>query len=114
MKKTLIALALMAALPLTAMAAEPAKAEAPKAEAPKDCKKGAWLTKDLGLNEDQQAKVDAAFADNEAKKKALHDELAAKMKEILTPEQHAKMKAKHDEVKAKHAEMKGKHGCPAE
>lgn len=110
MKKTLIALALMTVLPLTAMAAEPAKAEAPKAE----CKKGAWLTKELGLNADQQAKMDALFADGEAKKKAQHEEFAAKMKEILTPEQHAKMQAKHDEMKAKHAQMKGKHGCPAE
>lgn len=114
MKNTLIALALMTILPLSAMAAEPAKAEAPKAEAAKECKKSAWLTKDLALNADQQAKVDAAFTDNETKNKALHDELAAKMKDILTPEQHAKMKIKHDEVKAKHAEMKGKHGCPAE
>jgi hypothetical protein len=104
MKKILIALTLMMVLPLTAMAAEPAK----------ECKKSAWLTKDLGLNADQQAKVDAAFTDNETKNKALHDELAAKMKDILTPEQHAKMKIKHDEVKAKHAEMKSKHGCPAE
>ena len=109
MKKTFIALALMMALPLTAMAAEPVKADPTK-----DCKKGAWLTKELGLNADQQAKVDAAFADNESKRKALHYELAAKMKEILTPEQHANMKEKHDKMKEKHAEMKGKHGCPAE
>ena len=111
MKKTFIALALMTVLPLTAMAAETAKTEVAPA---KDCKKSAWLTKDLGLNADQQAKVDAAFTDNETKNKALHDELAANMKDILTPEQHAKMKIKHDEVKAKHAEMKSKHGCPAE
>ena len=109
MKKILIALTLMMVLPLTVMAAEPAKTEPAK-----ECKKSAWLTKDLSLNADQQAKVDAAFTDNETKKKALHDELAAKMKDILTPEQHAKMKIKHDEVKAKHAEMKSKHGCPSE
>lgn len=109
MKKTLIALTLMMSIPFAALAAE-----APKADAAKDCKKSAHLTKDLGLNADQQAKVDAAFADNESKRKALHDELAAKLKEILTPEQYAKMKEKHDKMKEKHAEMKAKHGCPAE
>ncbi|MFI3220011.1 MAG: hypothetical protein QX189_12985 [Methylococcales bacterium] len=112
MKKTLIALALMTILPLTAMAAEPAKAEA--AAPAKDCKKGAWLTKDLGLNAEQQTKVDALFEQNEVKKKALHDELSAQIKEALTPEQYAKMKEKHDKMKEKHAEMKGKHGCPQE
>jgi Spy/CpxP family protein refolding chaperone len=111
MKKTFIALALMAVLPLTAMAAETAKTEVAPA---KDCKKGAWLTKDLGLNAEQQTKVDALFEQNEVKKKALHDELSAQIKEVLTPEQHAKMKEKHDQMKAKHAEMKGKHSCPAE
>jgi protein CpxP len=113
MKKTLIALALMTTLPLTAMAADPAKAAAAPKPA-KECKKGAWMTKDLGLSADQQAKVDALFTDTEAKRKALHDELAAKMKEILTPEQYAKMKEKHDKMKEKHAAIKGKHGCPAE
>ncbi|MFI3191146.1 hypothetical protein BCS42_04935 [Crenothrix sp. D3] len=94
----------MMSVPLSVIAAEPAK----------DCKKGEWLTKDLGLNAEQQTKVDALFEQNEVKKKALHDELSAQIKEVLTPEQHAKMKEKHDQMKAKHAEIKGKHSCPAE
>ncbi|OTE97363.1 hypothetical protein BCS42_04950 [Crenothrix sp. D3] len=111
MKKTLIALALMMTLPLTAMAVEPAKTEATPA---KDCKKSAWLTKDLDLNAEQQTKVDALFEQNAVKKKALHDELSTQIKEILTPEQNAKMKEKHDQMKEKHAGMKEKHGCPQE
>jgi Spy/CpxP family protein refolding chaperone len=104
MKKTFIALALMTVLPLTAMAAEPDKTEVAPA---KDCKKGAWMTKDLGLNAEQQTKIDTLVEQNEVKKKALHDELSVQIKETLTPEQYAKMKEKHDK-------MKGKYGCPQE
>ena len=85
----------------------------PEQRAGKHLKK---MTKELGLNPDQQAQLKTIFMDQEARKanpvkptkeegKALRKEMDAKMKSILTPEQFEKWNAENEKRKA---EMKAK------
>lgn len=60
------------------------------------------LSKELGLNDEQKTKVTAIFEAQKEKFKALHDEMDASLKAVLTPEQMAKFeahKAKHQEAR---------------
>jgi len=114
MKKLLITLTLMLSAPFAAMAVEATAASAPVAAAPvapasagataqpKMCKKAERMTKELGLNAEQQAKVNAIFEQQKEKRKALREEMHKQLEAVLTPEQMAKMQAKHDSKKGKH------------
>lgn len=104
MKKNLLILALLFSISLGVMAAE----EAVKAPAEAMHAKKSMMFKDLGLNAEQQGKVDAIFEQQHQKSKALHDETAEQIKAVLTPEQFAKFKEKHDKMKAAHG-MGGMH-----
>ena len=123
MKKTLV---LLAALTLTAAgtaSAQTAPAKAPAALAKpqkspeqKADRHASHLAKELGLNPDQEARVEKLMLAREqettalkakygadrkvgrADMKAAHDRYQAQFKEILTPEQYAKM----SQMKAEH------------
>ncbi len=55
------------------------------------------ITKELGLSEDQKAKVEAIFDEEKMKFKALHDEKRARLQGVLTPEQMTKLDAMHQQ-----------------
>lgn len=56
-------------------------------------KRAEHLTKELGLNTEQKVKVEAIFATQKEKFKALHEETNASLKAVLTPEQQTKFDA---------------------
>jgi hypothetical protein len=51
------------------------------------------LTKELGLNSEQQVKVEAIFDIQKEKMKAIHEETNASLKAVFTPEQMSKFEA---------------------
>jgi len=114
MKKLLITLTLILSAPLAAMAVEATAASAPIVAAPiapssaaattqpKMCKKVERMTKELGLNAEQQTKVNAIFEQQKEKRKALREEMHKQLEAVLTLEQMAKMQAKHNSKKGKH------------
>lgn len=67
MNKKLISIALALSIPLTVLATGDKQADVDK--------KTGHLTKDLGLNTEQQAKVQAIFEKKEQQKKLLHEEV---------------------------------------
>ncbi|WP_411727843.1 hypothetical protein [Methyloglobulus sp.] len=71
-------------------------------------KKVGHLTKDLGLNTEQQAKVKAIFEEQEQKKKSLHEEVHAQMQQVLTPKQLSTMEEKHKRHDAERTHKKEK------
>jgi len=85
MNKKLIGLMLLLTLPLTAAA---------EMDAPFDShKRVEHLTKELGLNSEQQVKVEAIFNTQREKIKAAHEEAQASLKAVFTPEQMTKFEA---------------------
>jgi Spy/CpxP family protein refolding chaperone len=99
MNKLLVAIALTLSFSLTAIAAEDTHSPAKRVE---------WLTKAVGLNADQQAKVTAIYEQQEAKNKALKEDTQTQVKAVLTPEQITTMEAKHAEHIKQRADKKGK------
>ena len=94
MKKTLIALALAALIPVAAYAAmdghgsrEPGKRLERMAEV-------------LNLDDAQKARMKALFEENKAEREALREQMRTQMSEILNDDQRAKM----DEMREQHAE----------
>lgn len=87
MNKKTIGIVLALSIPLTAMAVEDTQAEV--------AKKVECLTKDVGLNAEQQAKVQTIFEQKAQKAKALREEIHAQIQQVLTPEQVAAMEKKH-------------------
>jgi Spy/CpxP family protein refolding chaperone len=67
------------------------------------------LAKALGLNADQQAKLDEIFKEEHEKFKALHEESHSRIKDVLTPEQQAKWEKMMAEHKGQHG-MHHQHG----
>jgi hypothetical protein len=63
------------------------------------------LTKKLGLNDDQQAKLKVILKEHHVKHKALKEDLQQQLQTILTTEQIKKMEA----MKKQHHEMRRKH-----
>jgi periplasmic protein CpxP/Spy len=89
MNKRLIVLALSLCLPIAALAEAGHEMESPAM-----CKmRTEHLAKELGLNDEQKTKVEAIFAAQKEKIKALHEETDASIKAILTPEQQTKFDA---------------------
>lgn len=85
MNKKLIGLMLLLTLPLTAVA---------EMDTPFDShKRVEHLTKELGLNSEQQVKVEAIFDVQKQKLKAIHEETQANLKAVFTPEQMTKFEA---------------------
>jgi hypothetical protein len=102
MNKKLLSIGLALYLPLAAVAAEDMKAEV-------DQKVG-HLTKDLGLNTEQQTKVKAIFEKKEQQKKQLHDSVHAQLQQVLTKEQLALLEEKHQRKDGKRGHKK-EHRC---
>lgn len=87
MNKQLLSVVLALSIPMTALATGDMEADINK--------KMGHLTKDLGLNTEQQAKVKAIFEKKEQQKKVLHAEVHAQLQQVLTPEQLSTMEEKH-------------------
>jgi len=91
MNKKLIGLVLALSIPLTVVAG-------PWTEGGPDAHHGKrieHLTKELGLNDDQKAKVEAIFKEQKEKFKAIHEETQTRLKAVLTPEQAKKLDELH-------------------
>lgn len=85
MNKKLIGLIVLLSMPLTAIA---------DIDMPADSHKRAeHLTKELGLNSEQQVKVEAIFDAQKAKFKVIHEETKTSLKAVFTPEQLTKFEA---------------------
>jgi Spy/CpxP family protein refolding chaperone len=93
MKHLKLILLLSLIMPLTALAAEG------NPHAIDTTKHVELLTKELGLNADQQVKVKAIFDAQQEKLKAIHEETKTSLQAVLTPEQSAKLDAAHEKHK---------------
>jgi Spy/CpxP family protein refolding chaperone len=89
MNKKLIGLMLLLTLPLAVVAAE--TDSHPNAQ-----KRVEFMTKELGLTSEQQAKVEAIFEAQNQKLKAIHEEGKTSLQAVLTPEQLTKFTALHE------------------
>ncbi|MFA5984943.1 MAG: hypothetical protein WC782_13080 [Methylococcaceae bacterium] len=99
MNKKTLALAIILALPLTAMAGPGGKHGGPGGLLEK-------LNKDLNLSAEQKPKVESLLKEQHKKMKALHDETHEKLKQLLTPEQATKLEQIKQEQK-QHWEKRG-------
>lgn len=59
------------------------------------------LTKSLGLNEEQKAKVETIFDEEKLKLKALHQETRVRLQDVLSKEQMAKFEELHQQRRHK-------------
>lgn len=96
MNKTILTLALILTLPLTAMAF-PGGDQGPEGRHGKRIER---LTKELNLTGEQKTKVEAIFQEQHEKFKAIHEETQTKLSTVLSPEQITKM----EELKKQHKE----------
>ncbi len=87
MNMKLISMVIALALPLSVMAYPGGKGDHEQYRA----KKIERLSTELGLNEDQKAKIEALFKERGEKHRALHQETKAQLQTILTPEQNTKL-----------------------
>ncbi|MDC8445637.1 MAG: hypothetical protein LV471_06865 [Nitrosomonas sp.] len=106
MNVKLISMVIALALPLSVMAYPGGKGDHEQYRA----KKIERLDKELGLSEDQKAKVEALFKEHGDKHKALHQETQSQLQSILTPEQNAKLEEmkqrRHEKWREKHQQRK--------
>lgn len=103
MNKKLIGLLLALCIPLTALADMD---DAPHVDSGKRVER---MTKELGLNDEQKTKVTVIFDAQREKIKALHEEMTASLKGVLTPEQFTKFEANKEKRKEAHKQkMSGK------
>lgn len=96
MNKSILTLALVLTLPLTAMAF-PGGDQGPEGRHGQRIER---LTKELNLTDEQKTKVEAVFKEQHEKFKAVHEETKSKLSTVLSPEQMTKM----DELKKQHKE----------
>ncbi len=96
MNKTILTLALVLTLPLTAMAF-PGGDQDPEGRHGKRIER---LTKELNLTGEQKTKVEIIFQEQHEKFKAIHEETQTKLSTVLSPEQITKM----EELKKQHKE----------
>lgn len=103
MNKTILALALALALPLTA-AAFPGDEPGPDGHHGRRIER---LTKELNLTAEQKTKVEALFKEQHEKFKAIRDETKTRLGTILSPEQMAKMEEMKKQRQEKWRHKKG-------
>lgn len=102
MNVKLISLVIALVLPLSAVAYPGGKGDHEHYRG----KKIERLDKELGLSEDQKAKVEALFKEQGEKHKAIHKETQSRLKAILTPEQNAKLEEMKQRRLEKHQQRK--------
>ena len=73
------------------------------------------LAETLNLTEDQKSKLQVIFKEQRAKHEAIHQETRARMQEVLSAEQMAKMdelkQRRHEKWQKRHEEWKNKKRC---
>ncbi|MFT5447180.1 MAG: protein CpxP [Gammaproteobacteria bacterium] len=84
MKKTLVALALAAVIPVAVYAAMEGQSGHQRGD------RLERMTEVLNLDDSQQELIKKAFEEHKAERKAMREQMRARMDEILTPEQRAK------------------------
>lgn len=104
MKKTIIALALAAAIPPAVLAASDHRGH--RHGGPDVAR----LAETLDLSAEQQDRVRALFEAHRAEREALREKMRTGMAEVLTAEQQAKLDALREERRAQRQERHGKRG----
>ncbi len=104
MKKTLIALALAAAIPFAAYAAMEGKGGHSRGD------RLQRMTEVLNLDESQQELMKKTFEEHKAERKAMREQMRARIDEILTPEQRAKRDEMREQRREHRRERAGKRG----
>ena len=99
----MIIMAMALALPLT-VSAFPGEGAGPGGKHANRMEK---LTKKLDLTDDQKAKLEVIFKEQQAKRKALTEETHERMSEVLTAEQMEKMQEMKKRRQEKRKEKKG-------
>ena len=98
MNKKLIGVLLILSFPLSAIAMQSQQGDSGSIDKGQRIER---MTKELGLNEEQKAKVESIFNDQKEKFKAIREETRTRLQGILTQEQMTKFDEMHQQGRHK-------------